>query len=170
MSEPATSSTSASEQIPPGVMEALLRPSTNRPSSRTLESFSSGVTDVSMTESDFQVNKYDLLCPRPECGSIILRIGVGKLVEKPSVQMEPADRTPALLPPMPEPPAATHWWLVAPSPMEFENIGFSKPLSGDAGPQMKLLSCAECDLGPVGWSEVGGKEFWLACSRVGYRA
>jgi hypothetical protein len=71
--------------------------------------------------------------------------------------------------------------------MEFENIGFSKPIINgmsvtyawhgrkfdicpDAGPQMKLLICAECDLGPVGWSEVGGTEFWLACSRVGYRA
>ncbi|KAF8213779.1 Mss4-like protein [Mycena galopus ATCC 62051] len=177
MSDPSTSSTSATESMPPGVMEALLRPSNNRPISRPLESFSGGVTEVSMAESDFQVNKYDLLCPRPECGSIILRTGVGKLVEKPSVQvrallhphyMEPADRTPSLLAPMPEPPALTHWWLVAPSPMEFENIGFSKPLI--TAPQMKLLICAECDLGPVGWSEVGGKEFWLACSRVGYRA
>ncbi|KAJ7139474.1 Mss4-like protein [Mycena epipterygia] len=166
MSEP---SSSEAGQIPPGVMEALLRPSKNRPASRTLASFSGGVTDVSMPESDFLLNKYDLLCPRPECGSIILRTGVAKLVEKPSVQMEPADRTPALLPPLPEPPALAAWWLVSPSPMEFENIGFSKPLSSEAGAQMKLLVCAECDLGPVGWSEVGGTEFWLACSRVGYR-
>ncbi|KAJ7651999.1 Mss4-like protein [Mycena polygramma] len=169
MSEPSTSSTSAPEQMPPGVMEALMHPSTNRPTSRTLTTFAGGVVEVSMPESHFLVNKYDLLCPRPECGSIILRTGVGKLVEKPSVQMEPADRTPTLLPAMPEHPALVNWWLVAPSPMEFENIGFSKPLSG-ANAQMKLLVCAECDLGPVGWSEVGGTEFWLACSRVGYRA
>ncbi|KAJ7171789.1 Mss4-like protein [Mycena crocata] len=169
MAEPSTS-TSTPEQIPPGVMEALMRPSKNSPVSRSLASFSGGVTDVSMTESDFLVNKYDLLCPRPECGSKILRTGVGKLVEKDSVQMEPADRTPALLPPMPDTPALATWWLVAPSPMEFENIGFSKPLSNDAGVQMKLLTCAECDLGPLGWSEVGGSEFWLASSRVGYRA
>ncbi|KAJ7239017.1 Mss4-like protein [Mycena haematopus] len=166
MAEPSMSSTSAAESMPPGVTEALLRPSKSRPTSRTLEWFSSGITDVSMPESDFQVNKYDLLCPRPECGSIILRSGVGKLVEKPSVQMEPADRTPSLLTRMPAPPASVHWWLVGPSPMEFENIGFSKPLMTDGAPQMKLLICAECDLGPVGWSEVGGKEFWLACSRI----
>ncbi|KAJ7451173.1 Mss4-like protein [Mycena latifolia] len=170
--QPSTSLSESAEpgQIPPGVMEALLRPSTSRPASRTLASFSGGVTDVSMPESEFLSNKYDLLCPRPACGSIILRTGVAKLVEKPSVQMEPADRTPALLPALPEPPALAAWWLVTPSPMEFENIGFSKPLSSDAGGQMKLLVCAECDLGPVGWSEVGGTEFWLACSRVGYRA
>ncbi|KAJ7102485.1 Mss4-like protein [Mycena belliarum] len=169
-SHPSTSSFEPG-QIPPGVMEALLRPSTNRPTSRTLASFPNGVTDVSTPASEHQVNKHDLLCPRPECGSVILLAGVAQLVEKPSVQMEPADRTPALLPPLPEPPAMAAWWRVAPSPMEFENIGFSKPLSSSPGaPQMKLLVCAECDLGPVGWSEVGGTEFWLACSRVGYRA
>ncbi|KAJ7037476.1 Mss4-like protein [Mycena alexandri] len=170
MSAPSTSSTSALEQMPPGVMEALVRPSQNRPASRSLASFSDGVTEVIMPESHFLVNKYDLCCPRHECGSLILRTGVAKLIEKPSVQMEPADRTPALLPPMPEPPAVANWWLVTPSPMEFENIGFSKPLSSEPGAaQMKLLVCAECELGPVGWSEVGGTEFWLACSRVGYR-
>ncbi|KAJ6519256.1 Mss4-like protein [Mycena sanguinolenta] len=170
MTDPSMSSTSGADSMPPGVMEALLRPSRTRPVSRTLESFSSGIAEVSMPESDSQFNKYDLLCPRPGCGSIILRSGVGKLVEKPSVQMEPADRTPSLLAPMPEPPALVHWWLVAPSPMEFENIGFSKPIMTEGAAQMKLLICAECDLGPVGWSEVGGTEFWLACSRVGYRA
>jgi hypothetical protein len=68
-------------------MEALLRPSKNRPTGRTLASFSDGITEVSMPESHSLVNKYDLLCPRPECGSIILRTGVAKLVEKPSVQV-----------------------------------------------------------------------------------
>ncbi|KAJ7226083.1 Mss4-like protein [Mycena pura] len=167
-----TESTSGQGPLPPGIMEALLSPSRNRPALRTLASFSGGVTDVSMPESVVLVNKYDLLCPRPECASLILRTGVGKLVEKPSVQMAPAERTPALLPHLPDPPALVEWWLVTPSPMEFENIGFSKPLmlGGDAGTQMKLLTCAECDLGPLGWSEVGGTEFWLACSRVGYRA
>ena len=40
----------------------------------------------------------------------------------------------------------------------------------DSGPRLKLLACAECDLGPLGWCEEGGKEFWLACPRVGYLA
>ena len=74
--------------------------------------------------------------------------------------------------------------------MTFENIGFSRPvhsagmapLSGfyiyiqmsyvllhtAPGKTFKLLSCAECDLGPLGWTE-GEPEFWLACGRVGYR-
>ncbi|KAJ6501429.1 hypothetical protein C8R47DRAFT_227567 [Mycena vitilis] len=69
--------------------------------------------------------------------------------------MEPADRTPAQLFPLPQPPAPTEWWLVAPSPMEFENIGFSKAVApGHAGKQLKLLLCAQRNLGPLGWSEV----------------
>ncbi|KAJ7480084.1 Mss4-like protein, partial [Mycena galericulata] len=168
---------------PPGVLDALLRPSRTRPVARALDSFPGGVSDVSDTTSESESepdnsdtprthNKYDLLCPRPGCGSVILRAGVGTLVERSSVQMEPAERTPAHLAPMPAPPAPAPWWRVAPSPMEFENIGFSKPVGGasEGGAQMKLLACAECDLGPVGWSEVGGAEFWVACSRVGYRA
>ena len=39
-----------------------------------------------------------------------------------------------------------------------------------SGLKLKLLACAECDLGPLGWCEEGGKEFWLACTRVGYLA
>ena len=34
--------------------------------------------------------------------------------------------------------------------------------------QIKFLICADCDVGPLGWCEEGGKEFWLACSRVKY--
>ncbi|KAJ7451156.1 Mss4-like protein [Mycena latifolia] len=157
--------------LPPGVFAALL-PRRNRPIPTALASFTGGITDVSTPDANVLYNKYDLLCPRPECGSIILRTGVAKLLERPSIQMEPADRTPAALIPLPQPPAPTVWWLVTPSPMEFENIGFSKPvapLTGEGDKQLKLLLCAQCDLGPLGWSEVDGTEFWLACSRVGYR-
>jgi hypothetical protein len=39
----------------------------------------------------------------------------------------------------------------------------------NAEKKLRLLACAECDLGPLGWNEEGGTEFWLACARVGYR-
>ena len=63
--------------------------------------------------------------------------------------------------------------------MIFENIGFSKTLPTDGssgeqsgGPQpIKLLTCAECDLGPLGWVEEGssGMTYWLVADRVGYK-
>lgn len=41
-----------------------------------------------------------------------------------------------LLTALPSPPALTQWWLITPSPMEFENIGFSRPVpSSPASPE-----------------------------------
>ena len=62
--------------------------------------------------------------------------------------------------------------------MTFENIGFSKtstktlpegaPGLSEAQGKVKFLICAECDLGPIGWSFEGGTEAWLAVERVRY--
>ncbi|KAG6833252.1 hypothetical protein H0H93_013327 [Arthromyces matolae] len=71
-------------------------------------------------------NRYDLMCPRPGCGSIILRKEVGEWQRKESVVIDPIGNHTPLLPPLPQPPTETDWWLIGPSPMEFENIGFSK--------------------------------------------
>ena len=43
--------------------------------------------------------------------------------------MEPPDHTNPHLPVLPTPPTKTYWWLIGPTPMEFENIGFSKPVN-----------------------------------------
>jgi len=29
---------------------------------------------------------------------------------------------------LPTPPQTAQWWLITPSPMEFENIGFTRPV------------------------------------------
>lgn len=59
--------------------------------------------------------------------------------------------------------------------MGFENIGFSRNLTGDhvlpAGlpsGALKYLICADCDLGPLGWTTDGNSEAWLGVERVGY--
>jgi len=62
--------------------------------------------------------------------------------------------------------------------MVFENIGFSETLPTDRSSSepsngsrpVKLLICAECDLGPLGWVEEGpgGMTYWLVADRVGY--
>ncbi|KAF8954808.1 hypothetical protein BDZ97DRAFT_367269 [Flammula alnicola] len=163
------------QQIPPGVLEALQR-RRDVPSSRLLSDFPNGLSEVLVPESEAvgtSVNKFDLLCPRADCGSLILKKGVGKWVERASVQIEPTGNLPnPHLPILPSPPETAQWWLITPSPMAFENIGFTRPVQplAESGRRIKLLTCAECDLGPLGWSEESGSEFWLACSRVGYRA
>ncbi|KAF9479525.1 acyl-CoA N-acyltransferase [Pholiota conissans] len=162
----------AGQKISPTVLEALQRPRA-APSSKLISDFPDGISGVlqSSSSSDVSTNKYDLLCPRGDCGSVILKQGVGKWVERASVQMEPTGHQNPHLPVLPTPPETTQWWLITPSPMEFENVGFTRPVQPltDLGRKIKLLTCAECDLGPLGWSEEGGSEFWLACSRVAYR-
>ncbi|KAJ3529873.1 hypothetical protein NMY22_g8821 [Coprinellus aureogranulatus] len=158
-------------QIPTDVLQALLKPSSEKHNPRLV---SGGEHDLGdLVERDdatgSAVNKYDLLCPRG-CRSVILKKGAAQWTERTSVAMEPEDFKHALLPPMPPPPETALWWLVGPSPTAFENIGFTLP-SGmhSTGKRLKLLTCAECDLGPLGWCEEGGSEFWLAATRVGYR-
>lgn len=166
-----------SVSLPPGLFEALRRPSARNSISRSLQDFDNGIMDVCSADATKQgalINKYDLTCPRTGCGCVILKRDVGMWVEGASVGMDDPNRPlhPDLAP-LPVPPATAHWWLITPSPMEFENIGFTRAVqfSGETpGPTrtLKWLICAECDLGPLGWTEEGSKEFWLACSRVKY--
>ena len=71
------------------------------------------------------------------------------------------------------------YWHITGSPMSFDNIGFSRPSDkalgsgapgSDEGRKVKWLICADCDLGPIGWSYEGGTEAWLAVERVRYGA
>ncbi|KAF7971952.1 hypothetical protein HWV62_19415 [Athelia sp. TMB] len=66
--------------MPPGLWDALNRPAGNR---RTPSLFSAlDLKDLAAEGS----NKYDILCPREKCASIILKAGVGKLVERGSIK------------------------------------------------------------------------------------
>jgi len=157
------------------LLEALGRPK-DLVAGRPIMDYHHGLSDLLQLDDarpGTSVNKYDLVCSRAECGSLVLKKGIAKWVERASVQLEPEGLHQNIkLPALPTPPETAQWWLVTPSPMAFENIGFSRPvpqLSETEGRRMKLLVCAECELGPIGWCEEGGAEFWIACSRVAYR-
>ncbi|KAH9950740.1 acyl-CoA N-acyltransferase [Amylocystis lapponica] len=164
----------AEPSVPPGLWEALQRSSArSRPRGRLLATFPNGLADVSeRTEGGGPAtNAFDLLCPREGCGSVLLKAGVAGLTERESVRLEPPEFAHGSLPRLPAPPAPMQWWRVVPNAMAFENVGFSRgvDLAAPSGKNLKLLLCAECDLGPLGWCEEGGSEFWLACTRVSYR-
>ncbi|KAG2148214.1 Mss4-like protein [Suillus bovinus] len=166
----------SNQSLPPGALEALKRPSNvgDRSTIRKLSDFNEGILAV-VTSRNIDLgeltHKFDLLCPRNGCGSVILKAGVGRWVEHDGVELD-NEKGPLHpdLPALPTTPGTAQWWLVSPNMMEFENIGFTRPVQQDAAAKkLKFLICAECDLGPLGWCEEGGSEFWLACSRVGYR-
>jgi hypothetical protein len=75
------------------------------------------------------------------------------------------------------PPLPTHAWRI-PNMMSFENVGVSKPgdfahLSMDTegsqsnAPARRFLSCADCDVGPIGLIAADGMH-WLYADRVDY--
>ena len=73
----------------PGVWEALQRPTRNRPKSRSLAAFGA-IQEVCAPDPSGGgnlSNKFDLLCPREECSSIILKKGVAQWVERASMQV-----------------------------------------------------------------------------------
>ncbi|XP_026272031.1 guanine nucleotide exchange factor MSS4 homolog [Frankliniella occidentalis] len=44
---------------------------------------------------------------------------------------------------------------------QFENVGFSNTVDG-----VKYLTCADCEMGPIGWHDLVTKENFIAVSRV----
>ncbi|KAG9311361.1 Mss4-like protein [Chiua virens] len=153
--------------ISPGIFGAL-QVGQPAPDARTFQELSlDDLTLPHQSEDGVLTNKHSLFCPRG-CRSVILKHGVGQLVERSAIQMDSPDHpVDPVLAPLPAPPATVLWWLVTPSLMEFENVGFSRPVVRASKP-IKFLICADCDVGPLGWCEEDGKEFWLACARVKY--
>ena len=87
-----------------------------------------------------------------------------------NLQLDPPGHPASAPLPAHDPDNPSSWWLISGSPMLFENIGFSKTLEPDSdGVRRKLLACAECDLGPLGWCVLGGTDHWIAVDRVGYQ-
>ena len=69
--------------IPPDVLAALTSPTRNRPSARSYSSFSSSQELIS---SDGE-NALDILCPRPGCGSIVLKAGTAIFQKGPTFEV-----------------------------------------------------------------------------------
>ena len=75
------------QQLPPGVLDALQRRQDTVRLSRLLSDFPNGIADLTDRKEGDLVNKFDLLCPKANCGSVILKNGVAKWVERSSVQV-----------------------------------------------------------------------------------
>ena len=79
------------QQLPPGIWDALQRRQNIVRLSRLLSDFPNGIADLTNTDrrEGVLVNKFDLLCPKANCGSVILKNGVATWVEQSSIQVNP---------------------------------------------------------------------------------
>jgi len=76
--------------LPLNILEVLRRPEDRVPTGRLISDFHHALSDlleVDDSRPGNSVNKFDLLCPRSQCGSIILKKGVGRWVERSGVQV-----------------------------------------------------------------------------------
>ncbi|CAO3615194.1 unnamed protein product [Mucor fragilis] len=107
-------------------------------------------------------NVADVLCPKENCKCVILRKNAAILVERDGAKLAlPESSLPAnnLLE-----DNDTHFWHVS-NMMDFENVGFSTTVG-----TTKYLSCADCDLGPIGYHDTTDpKEFVISIKRAKYR-
>lgn len=107
--------------------------------------------DVALPQAPI-TNPSDLICPVSQCRCVILKAGVGKLIEKESsplpVLKEDSERATS---------SKTKCWLV-PNPLSFENISFTRPVGQSTTKpigrsEMRILACGACEFGPLGWTE-----------------
>ncbi|WVW81279.1 hypothetical protein I302_103270 [Kwoniella bestiolae CBS 10118] len=155
----------------------------SQPSTSTFESLGPDALNQLTTSDGIKgkkTNSRRLICPRDGCGSVILLEGVGELIE---VEGEVLPHDPTSPFASPSSPSPQYYWLIPTGPFAFENIGFSRPdksnlnplpaftpkdIPGEIAGKVKYLICAECDLGPLGWSFDGGKAGWLDVRRLRY--
>ncbi|KAF9365023.1 hypothetical protein BGX34_011695 [Mortierella sp. NVP85] len=153
--------------------------------------------DLTLDVSDKLVNKFDIYCPQENCRCKILLASAGTLVQRPKSKLALPNLPGAAVSSIEDNPesekneAAEHsttnnategesgaeadveelqsFWKVQ-DMMAFENIGFSRRLPN----QIQLLSCADCDIGPLGYHDASTsasnatKEYLIAINRVRY--
>ncbi|EIW72994.1 hypothetical protein M231_00250 [Tremella mesenterica] len=170
--------------------------SRTRPPTQPYSSFSDPVTSL-VNHTSTPTNVRAIHCPRSECASTILSPGAAIWVTFSEPVLPDDSAAPFPQPRLVQIQQLTSkeksdssekgekivektqygFWKVS-SPYDFDNIGYSRPDTSEkaqarGGPggegKVKWLICAECDLGPLGWSFEGGKEAWVSADRVRYR-
>ncbi|KIS00571.1 hypothetical protein L804_01986 [Cryptococcus deuterogattii 2001/935-1] len=156
---------------------AALAAQSSRPRPTTIPY--SALRPSEVKSEDTSANARKLHCPRKGCGSVLLQPGVGVWadLQAPVLPDDPSS-------PFPSPTAPHAAWHIASGPFAFDNIGFSRPDASTTLPphtpsgagseqeankgKVKWLICADCDLGPLGWTYEGERDAWLAVERVSY--
>ncbi|KAI8144441.1 Mss4-like protein [Fennellomyces sp. T-0311] len=111
-------------------------------------------------------NAADILCPIDKCKCVVIKKGAATLVDRDGAKLElPESVLGSNLSEQLQGLAETQFWQLS-NMMDFENVGFSKTVG-----TIKYLSCADCDVGPIGYHDTASdpKEFLISVRRARYR-
>jgi hypothetical protein len=139
----------------------LLRTHMSSPSRLLLKQVEGGLTSLTCHNTDPPTNLVDIFCPRENCSSKILRANAAQLVERTddtwsAIKAGNSDETISV---------STHQFWAVDDIFTFENIGFTKCIqtsdtasdnttsSATLSAGLRLLACAECDHGPLGYQD-----------------
>ncbi|XP_031562012.1 guanine nucleotide exchange factor MSS4-like [Actinia tenebrosa] len=96
------------------------------------------------------------------CRSKILRPTSAEFIEKEFFLPNMHQKT-ELCVENPEGLTLTKHWMVE-NMMTFENVGFSKTVNS-----IKYLTCADCEIGPIGWHDIQDRKLsYVSLERVNY--
>ncbi len=106
---------------------------------------------------DRNVNAKQLVCLR--CGSKILPPKVGVYFEDIDFDlyvMHKKQEEQGLV------KETTNQFYVVDNMFDFDNVGFTKNIDD----KVKLLTCADCEVGPIGWHDLKTKRSYVALGRI----
>lgn len=138
------------------IQKLLLGGASVLPDSSSSPNTSLSLVDWESVQCGMGEKNLQMHCPR--CPSKIALAGVSTLVSNNmSMAKYKIDA--------PDEEVVTTFWLLT-DLMAFENIGVSKLVGS-----IKFLSCADCDVGPLGWHDLNDRtKFYVAAERVRYVA
>lgn len=129
-------------------------PTTNPNNKQSLEDYALDWSSLAESEGK---NKNKILCPK--CSSVILdkSVGVHVEIEKllPSMSAIVSSSESSF-----ENSNYIHFWMVD-DIFKFENCGFSNTVDST-----KYLTCADCEVGPIGFQDLNNKHCYVCLARV----
>ncbi|ORX46530.1 Mss4-like protein [Hesseltinella vesiculosa] len=123
------------------------------------------VTITSLYNPETNKNTADIFCPKEGCRCLIIRKNTAVLVERDADKLSLPESVLPAEANVSDDKEDTQFWLLK-DMMDFDNVGFSKTVGS-----VKFLSCADCDLGPLGYHDTAcsPKEFLISIRRARYR-
>jgi hypothetical protein len=116
-------------------------------------------TDTTAIIADDSTNAVSICCSR--CGSIVVRANMAHYCSTRWFDLPVMDIVrSAVMSDAVDKERIDRWWIVE-DMFTFENVGYTHAVDG-----VKYLTCADCEMGPIGFVDAETKHNYVALSRV----